>query len=154
MTTFKQLLLLAITAAAAANPLSSDADVDGLTKRGSACDQGDCPDFNAPFDLLYQRFVTPTPGGTVTTNAYYGRVNDCGKCDKIITNSNGCYDFKGCGRDQTICVDKGKSRAHRIWKDSNHKTCYHIATKYYGNCGVGLTNSAVYYSNGEIPCTW
>lgn len=134
---------------------SQEASVDaqGLTKRG-ACDQGDCPDFNAGFDFFAQRYVNAVNGQPIVYWGYWGRYNDCGQCSKIITSSDGCFSFTSCGRKQSICVDTKKFRAHRIWQDVNHKTCYSIAAAYYGNCGVVLTNSNVYHPTGEVACNW
>ncbi|CEJ93618.1 hypothetical protein VHEMI09196 [[Torrubiella] hemipterigena] len=129
-------------------------EILGLNKRGGPCSQGDCPDFNAPFDFFSQRFVIPVNGSAITTWAYFGRVNDCGKCHKINTSKDGCWDVTSCGRKQNICVDSGKARAHRIWRDNGHKTCYKMTRTDLGNCGVGLTNSIIWHPAGETACNW
>jgi hypothetical protein len=132
----------------------AQSDANELSKRGSACDQGDCPDFNAGFDFLTQRFVNAFQGSPIITFAYAGRVNDCGQCHRLFTSKDGCFDFTSCGRAQQICVDSGKARAHRIWKDNGHKTCYRADRHDYGNCGVGLTNSIIWSSGAETACNW
>lgn len=136
------------------NYVGEHPEVLGLTKRGGPCKQGDCPDFNAGFDFFSQRFVIPVNGSAITTWAYFGRVNDCKKCHKINTSKDGCWNFTSCGRKQNICVDTHKARAHRIWRDKNHRTCYKMSRKDLGNCGVGVTNSIIWHPTGEIPCTW
>ncbi|KAK1853123.1 hypothetical protein CCHR01_04261 [Colletotrichum chrysophilum] len=116
--------------------------------------KGDCPDFNAAFDFFSQRYVNAVNGGAVVTWGYYGRWNDCGQCGRIQISGDGCFDFTSCGRKQSICVDTGHARAHRIWHDVGHKTCYNAARADLGNCGVVLTNSIIWYPTGETVCNW
>jgi hypothetical protein len=92
------------------------------------CDQGECPDYDAGFDLVYTFVAVPVPGSnpgdpplTIFSSDSYIRVNDCDQCLRHKVGSSlggqvpgGCYDFKACGREQSICVDPGNYRAHRI----------------------------------------
>lgn len=134
--------------------IDANPDANALTKRGGPCSQGNCPDFNAPFDFFSQRYVNAIDGRPLVTWAYYGRWNDCGQCGKILISKSGCWDFTSCGRKQSICVDTGKARAHRIWHDVNHKTCYKATRSDLGNCGVVLTNSVIWHPAGETACNW
>lgn len=156
MTTLKQILMaIAATAVSVhASPVSPNVDDNVLAARSGACNQGDCPDFNAAFDLYYRRSILPVNGSAITVETYEGRINDCGKCQKIFTNKDGCFNFTSCGRKQNICVDFRRSRAHRIWKDNNHKSCYHIKADYFGNCGIATSNSASYHPDRGIPCNF
>jgi hypothetical protein len=136
--------------------LSTDSHLNASapTQRSGACDQGACPDFFANFDFFTQRFVNAIWGNPVIVYGYAGRVNDCGQCVRVDTDQGGCYDFTTCGRAQQICVDSSKARAHRIWKDNGHKTCYKADRHDYGNCGIGLTNSIIWSSGAETACNW
>jgi hypothetical protein len=128
-----------------------------LTKRGAsgACDQGDCPDFNAGFDFYAQHIVAPI--GNTNTNywAYWGRYNDCNQCSKLQqTSKDGCFDFTSCGRPQNICVDINNSRAHRIWKDNKAKECYRITRDNLGSCSSPVVESWVAHPVEKIACNW
>lgn len=143
-------------------------DLD-IVARGSACSQGDCPDFNASFDLVYTFTAVPEPPDsscpgcpplTIFSSNSAIRVNDCKKCMRKKVGSSlggsvpgGCYSFKGCGRAQTICVDPGKYRAHRIWKDKNHKTCYRMKVENLGGCGF-VKSRIILRPDGTTACNW
>jgi hypothetical protein len=143
--------------------ISSNPAKDVLTKRGGACDQGTCPDYNAAFDLVYTFTAVPVGGDpplTIFDSNSDIRVNDCGQCLRQKVGSSlgnsvpgGCYDFKTCGRDQTICVDPGKYRAHRIWKDNGHKTCYNMKVDDLGDCGP-VKSRIILHPSGETACNW
>lgn len=124
-----------------------------LAKRSGACHQGKCPDFNAGFDLFEQHWVVPVWGSAAVYWTYSGRWNDCGQCGEVPTSKGGCFDFTSCGRKQNICIDYKKARAHRIWKDNGHKTCYKIDRAFIGGCGV-LAEATIDHPVGEVPCTW
>lgn len=142
---------------------------DGITLYSGPCEQGACPDHHATFDLLYSFVAVPVPPSTdcpgcppLTTfeSRSVIRVNDCGKCMgyKVGTNlgltvPGGCWSFKACGRDQVICVDPGKSRSHRIWKDKGHKTCYKMKSERLGSCGFIKTRILV-SPNDQTACNW
>jgi hypothetical protein len=127
---------------------------NGLVKKSGACGQGDCPDFHAAFDFYSQHYLQVIEGKPIIYWAYWGRWNDCGQCGRTLTSKDGCFNFTSCGRKQSICVDSSKARAHRVWHDVGHKTCYNAARADYGNCGVGQTNSIIWYPSGETECTW
>ncbi|KAI8265799.1 hypothetical protein K4K58_010682 [Colletotrichum sp. SAR11_239] len=134
--------------------INAHPDANGLTKKSGPCSQGDCPDFNAAFDFFSQRYVNTVNGGAIVTWGYYGRWNDCGQCGRIQISGDGCFDFTSCNRKQSICVDTGHARAHRIWHDVGRKTCYNAARADLGNCGVVLTNSIIWYPTEETACNW
>ncbi|KAM3486754.1 hypothetical protein MY8738_000248 [Beauveria namnaoensis] len=133
------------------------------------CSQGSCPDYNARFDLVYTFTAVPVPPSpdcpgcpplTIFSSNSDIRVNDCGQCLRKKVGSSlggsvpgGCYDFKACGRDQVICVDPGKYRAHRVWKDKGHKTCYKMKADNLGGCGFVKSRIIVHPEN-EVPCNW
>ncbi|KAI9148353.1 hypothetical protein HJFPF1_12184 [Paramyrothecium foliicola] len=130
----------------------------GLVKRG-ACDQGACPDFNAPFDLYQQHWVIPMWGGPVPLPplvywAHFGRWNDCGQCQNIPISGDGCFDFTGCGRPQNVCIDTHNARAHRIWKDTGDRGCWTLKLDFYRNCGPELVAARIWHPDNEVPCTW
>lgn len=139
---------------------------DTISTRAPAsgpCAQGECPDYSAPFDLVYQFTAVPVPGDPPTTifeSSSAIRVNDCGQCLYHKVGSNlgntvpgGCYDFNSCGRDQTICVDPGNTRAHRLWKDLNVKTCYHMQVEDLGSCGP-IKSRIVLHPDNTVACNW
>ncbi|KAK4222398.1 hypothetical protein QBC38DRAFT_460449 [Podospora fimiseda] len=123
------------------SPAPGKNSLGGIGIMSGPCNQGTCPDYFASFDLLYTLYSYP--------NNVYGafseiRVNDCNVCLRGTVASSyasgsilgGCYNFRTCNRDQEICVDPGKGRAHRRWKDNNHKTCYNMQYTNEGSCGV------------------
>ncbi|KAK2598142.1 hypothetical protein QQS21_005693 [Conoideocrella luteorostrata] len=132
-----------------------------MTVMGGACNQGTCPDFDKAFDMMYTwtQITTPGEGGapptTLVWNDFVVRVNDCGKCysHRVGSTHGGCYDFTACNRPQQICVDDGHNRAHRIWKDKNHKTCYRISQIGYGGCGP-VKARVIFRPDGETACNW
>lgn len=131
------------------------------------CSQGDCPDYGAPFDLMYAFVAVPQapacpdcPPTTIFSSNSYIRVNDCNDCQAHKVGSSlggsvpgGCYDFKGCGRAQTICVDPGNARAHRIWKDRGDKTCYSMKIERLGECGF-VKSRIILHPDKVVPCNW
>ncbi len=133
------------------------------------CSQGTCPDYKAPFDLVYTFTAVPVPPDpncpgcpplTIFSSNSDIRVNDCGKCLRKKVGSSlggsvagGCYNFKACGRDQVICVDPGKRRAHRIWKDKGHKKCYKMKVEGLGGCGF-VKSRIILHPDGQVPCNW
>ncbi|KAJ2978229.1 hypothetical protein NQ176_g3935 [Zarea fungicola] len=144
------------------NVARSDIDI-----RSGPCSQGTCPDYDAAFDLMYSFVAVPQPPAcpgcpptTIFSSDSYIRVNDCNNCQMHKVGSSlggavpgGCYDFNGCGRDQTICVDPGNYRAHRIWKDRNVKTCYHMKVEDLGGCGF-VKSRIILHPDNEVACTW
>lgn len=134
-----------------------------ISTRSGPCSQGDCPDYDAPFDLVYQFVAVPVQGNpplTIFESSSAIRVNDCGQClyHKIGSNlgnsvPGGCYDFTSCGRKQTICVDPGNTRAHRIWRDKNVKTCYSMKVERLGSCGP-IKTRIVLHPKGTVACSW
>ncbi|KAM3489679.1 hypothetical protein MY3957_007022 [Beauveria namnaoensis] len=162
----------AVTERVSPNPASASAaaakggDVGILS---GPCSQGSCPDYNARFDLVYTFTAVPVPPSpdcpgcpplTIFSSNSDIRVNDCGQCLRKKVGSSlggsvpgGCYDFKACGRDQVICVDPGKYRAHRVWKDKGHKTCYKMKADNLGGCGFVKSRIIVHPEN-EVPCNW
>lgn len=150
----------------APGPASSKNDVSILS---GSCEQGTCPDYFAPFDLVYTFIAIPQPPVpdcpscpplTYFTSNSDIRVSDCGQCLRQKVGSSlggqvpgGCYDFNACGRDQSICVDPGNTRAHRIWKDKGHKTCYRLKVEYLGECGF-IKSRIVLHPDGEVACNW
>ncbi|KAJ8496223.1 hypothetical protein ONZ45_g12539 [Pleurotus djamor] len=146
--------------------LSSDETIAPITNtsfqvQSGACDQGTCPDFNEPFDMVFTWFMqtTPSPGGappiTISTTDFAIRVNDCSQClrHKVGSINSGCYDFTACGRPQSICVDDGKMRGHRIWKDTGVRKCYRMPTVGLGDCGF-IVERTITWPEAEVPCTW
>jgi hypothetical protein len=155
------------------NDTSLEAIVEGSTPNpakddmgvfGGPCDQGVCPDYNAAFDAVYTFTAVPLPGQpgspplTIFSSDTYVRINDCGECQnhKLGSNLNqmtgGCWDFRSCGRDQTICLDPGNRRAHRIWKGYT-KTCYEMRLEYLGDCGFVKARD-ILRPIREVGCTW
>ncbi|RSM15188.1 hypothetical protein CDV31_005122 [Fusarium ambrosium] len=130
-----------------------------VTIMSGSCNQGSCPDYDKAFDMMYtwSQQSTPSPGGAppnvLVWNDFNIRVNDCGKCyiKRVGSTGGGCYDFTACGRAQSICVDSGKNRAHRIWKDNGHKTCYRVEQVGLGGCGI-IMMRVIYRPVGEIAC--
>ncbi|KAG5761169.1 hypothetical protein H9Q72_010719 [Fusarium xylarioides] len=128
---------------------------------------GTCPDYNAGFDLVYTFTAVPVPPSnpddpplTIFSSNSDIRVNDCNNCQRTKVGSSlggtvagGCLDFTSCGRPQTICVDPGKTRAHRIWKDKNVKTCYNLRVENLGDCGF-VKVRIVLHPTGETACNW
>lgn len=133
---------------------SSSSTTAALAKRSGPCDQGNCPDFSASFDLYEQRFVVPVGPSYVDIRYYFGRWNDCGQCGMVQTSSGGCFDFTSCGRPQSICIDQHQARAHRIWKDVNFKACYRNHVSYYGNCGIGVVATRIDHPVEQVACNW
>ena len=115
----------------------------------SECEQGACPDFFANWDYRIAFFWF----GDIADIFYKFRSNDCGFCQDLSTNADGCLDFTSCGRDQSICVDWYNGRAHRIWKDVNHKTCYSLTWHIVGDCGL-IKEQDIYRPYQEVPCNW
>ncbi|KAH8896516.1 hypothetical protein GQ53DRAFT_639833 [Thozetella sp. PMI_491] len=145
-----------ITNTTLADELLAWNDQQNLTKRSGSCSQGDCPDMNAAFDLLDQFTVIEQPGDPpipLFTETWSGRFNDCNQCGRIRTSGDGCFDFTSCGRPQNICIDRNNNRAHRIWKDVGHRTCYSIVWGIWGSCGFVQT-TMIWWPSGEVPCTW
>ncbi|KAG4253067.1 hypothetical protein FPRO03_07028 [Fusarium proliferatum] len=140
---------------------------DSMVILAGPCDQGTCPDYNAAFDLVYTFAAVPVPPSnpgdpplTIFSSNSDIRVNDCNNCQRTKVGSSlggtvagGCLDFTSCGRPQTICVDPGKYRAHRIWKDKNVKTCYNMKAENLGGCGF-VKSRIVLHPNGETACNW
>ncbi|KAJ4323568.1 hypothetical protein N0V84_004309 [Fusarium piperis] len=132
-----------------------------VTIMSGACSQGTCPDYDKAFDMMYTwtQQETPSPGGAppnvLVWNDFDIRVNDCGKCYKkrVGSTHGGCYDFTACGRPQSICVDSGNHRAHRIWKDNGHKTCYRVEEVGLGGCGMIMLR-VIFRVAGEVACNW
>ncbi|KAI3579928.1 hypothetical protein IWW34DRAFT_909383 [Fusarium oxysporum f. sp. albedinis] len=126
------------------------------------CEQGSCPDYSAAFDLVYTFTAVPVDGDpplTIFESQSSIRINDCNECliHKVGSNlgnsvPGGCWDFRSCGRDQTICVDPGNQRAHRIWK-GYVKKCYHMRVEYLGDCGF-IKSRIVLHPDAEVPCNW
>jgi hypothetical protein len=140
--------------------------------RKGACDQGTCPDYSAQFDLVYTFSATDVPGPAPDPHQppsppltlYHGgsdiRVNDCGQCYRREVGSGlgvnipgGCWDFTSCNRAQVICVDPGKNRAHRIWKDNGDKKCYGMKVERLGSCGPVKTRVVIHH-DADLPCNW
>ncbi|KAM3450068.1 hypothetical protein MY3296_006376 [Beauveria thailandica] len=160
----------AVTERVSPNPASASAKGSGdVGILSGPCSQGSCPDYNAAFDLVYTFTAVPVPPSpdcpgcpplTVFSSNSDIRVNDCGQCLRKKVGSSlggavpgGCYDFRACGRDQVICVDPGRYRAHRVWKDRGHKTCYKMKADYLGGCGFVKSRIIVHPEN-EVPCNW
>ncbi|KAF5621345.1 uncharacterized protein FTJAE_11374 [Fusarium tjaetaba] len=121
---------------------TTERPADSMVILAGPCEQGTCPDYNAAFDLVYTF------------------INDCNNCQRTKVGSSlggtvagGCLDFTSCGRAQTICVDPGKTRAHRIWKDKNVKTCYNLRVEDLGSCGF-VKSRIVLHPTGETACNW
>lgn len=125
------------------------------------CDQGTCPDYDKGFDMLYTWTMITSPGSggapptTLVWNDFDIRVNDCGQCyrKRVGSTGGGCYDFTACGRQQSICVDSGKDRAHRIWKDVNVKKCYRMGEIGMGDCGP-IQARVIWRPDQEVACNW
>ncbi|KAF1738358.1 hypothetical protein CRV24_000283 [Beauveria bassiana] len=161
----------AVTERVSPNPASAAAAAKGgdVGILSGPCSQGSCPDYNARFDLVYTFTAVPVPPSpdcpgcpplTIFSSNSDIRVNDCGQCLRKKVGSSlggsvpgGCYDFKACGRDQVICVDPGKYRAHHVWKDKGHKTCYKMKADSLGGCGFVKSRIIVHPEN-EVPCNW
>lgn len=151
---WNQDLSAAMTAATGSN--------DTFTVFSGACEQGECPDYHAAFDLVYQFTAVPVPGDpppTIFGSTSDIRVDDCGVCQRARVGSNlgdyvpgGCWDFNSCGREQQICVDPGNYRAHRIWK-GYVKTCYHMQVEILGECGYILGRDVI-HPIAEVACDW
>lgn len=129
-------------------------ELTALAKRSGGCNQGDCPDFFAAFDFYRQHYVTFSNGQALNYWFYWGRWNDCGQCGEVATSKDGCFDFTSCGRKQNICVDTGNSRAHRIWKDNGHKTCYKTKQDYLLPACPPVAASDITHPINEVACNW
>lgn len=127
-----------------------------LNKRSGGCNQGECPDFFASFDFYRQHIVTFNNVDGVALNYwfYWGRWNDCGQCGEVPTSNDGCFDFTSCGRKQSICVDAGNSRAHRIWKDRGDKSCYRVQRDYLLPVCPPVVASDITHPIEQVACTW
>ncbi|KAF9770295.1 hypothetical protein IL306_012197 [Fusarium sp. DS 682] len=149
-----------------ASPIDSITPADAVTIMGGPCQQGTCPDYKAGFDLVYTFSAVPVNGSpgspplTIFESSSAIRVNDCNKCYRHKVGSNlgnsvpgGCWNFTSCGRKQTICVDPGKTRAHRIWKDKNVKKCYRMKVENLGSCGT-IKSRVVLHPTGTTACNW
>lgn len=145
---------------------SSNPEKDVVSVLSGPCQQGTCPDYKAAFDLVYTFTAVPVNGQpgdpplTIFESRSDIRVNDCKKCYRHKVGSNigesvpgGCYNFTSCGRKQVICVDPGKYRAHRIWKDKGHKTCYRMKVERLGGCGF-IKSRIVLHPIRTIACNW
>lgn len=126
---------------------------DGLVQILSGCDQGNCPDHNALFDFIKVFWWDSSSEHNIAYYLYHVRVNDCDSCQGISTSNDGCVDFNSCGRDQNICVDINNNRAHRIWKDNGHKTCYSIQWEVIGSCGLAA-ETHIFWPLAEVACNW
>jgi hypothetical protein len=127
-----------------------DKGLVSVREQQSGCDQHLCPDHNAAVDLFSWSKVY-----------WFVRVNDCGACDSIMTDEDGCVSIKSCGREQNICVDYKRLRMHRIYKDNNAKDCFRMENTDNGGdhtCGIGPGNVATrpwsWSSREKIPCNW
>ncbi|KAJ0274752.1 hypothetical protein COL940_009148 [Colletotrichum noveboracense] len=183
MTTLKQVLITLSAAAVSvhASPLSADSTATAIigapepavTEVSKPLKGKELEDFvpythegaidvtNTTLGFELVKFIDAHPDANGLTKrsgpltwGYYGRWNDCGQCGRIQISGDGCFDFTSCGRKQSICVDTGHARAHRIWHDVGHKTCYNAARADLGNCGVVLTNSIIWYPTGETAYNW
>ncbi|KAM0351766.1 hypothetical protein ACHAPU_002278 [Fusarium lateritium] len=112
------------------------------------CKQDGCPDYHPPFDLMYtldgefkERYLGHSR--RFDKNAFASnsaiRVCDYDRCilKQIGTGIFGevpgrCWEFNLCDRPQTICINPGNSRAHRVWGDTSDKKCYDMRTKHLG----------------------
>ncbi len=134
---------------------------DQLSARGGACNQGKCPDYNKGFDMMYTWTMINQPGSggappaPLVWNDFDIRVNDCGKCyrHRVGSTHGGCYKFTACGRPQTICVDSGKDRAHRVWRDKNVKKCYKMQEIGLGGCGP-VQARVIWKPERQVACNW
>ncbi|KAH7205807.1 uncharacterized protein BKA55DRAFT_530288 [Fusarium redolens] len=145
---------------------------DIVTIMSVACEQGTCPDYSALFDLVYTFTAITSPGipdpndpGKIPPSLTIFeaksdiRVEDCGQCQRQKIGSTmidvvpgGCLDFTSCGRAQTICVDPGKRRAHRIWKDNGDKRCYGMKVERLGGCGFIKNRMVIHPSFVVASC--
>ncbi|KAI9172656.1 hypothetical protein HJFPF1_02165 [Paramyrothecium foliicola] len=93
---------------------------DVISLMSGACSQGNCPDYNAAFDLVFTFVAVPVMGDpdspplTLFEGSSDIRANDCKKCSRKKVGSSlgnsvvgGCYDFTGCGRKRSIYIDPG-----------------------------------------------
>lgn len=127
--------------------MSPRAEAAKLVDVLSGCNQGSCPDRNAPFDML-----------VVQGKAYFYfvRVNDCGQCMSFLTSFDGCVDFTSCGQQKSVCVDGRKLRAHWLNKKTGRRYCYKLQQHVTGKCQCqGLPCHPFTVTPGnEVPCTW
>jgi hypothetical protein len=127
--------------------------VRAMPAPASECSQGACPDFSANFDFIQSFWQDHSSEHNIIWYTYDVRVKDRGDCVDTSTSRDGCVDFNSCGRDQNICMDYPNQRAHRIWKDNGHKTCYSMTTHWIGDCGL-RAQPTITYPYEEVPCTW
>lgn len=131
---------------------------DILTRGGTGCSQGECPDYDAGVDLIYQWTVIPQPGFEgappipLVTMEYHGRWNDCDKCGRVKTSGDGCFSFTGCVK-QDVCIDQKNNRMHRIYKDTGLKKCWAMKGTDLGGCGF-VKETFIWTPTDEIPCNW
>ncbi|KAF4995274.1 hypothetical protein FGRMN_5239 [Fusarium graminum] len=134
-----------------------------------ACKQDECPDYHAPFDLMYTLDADFEPrylGQSLASekNVFASnsviRVGDCDRCmvKQVGTGlfgevPGGCWEFDLCDRPQTICIDPGNTRAHHVWRDSGDKKCYHMRIQHLGRC-FSWRNRILLLPDAEVPCDW
>lgn len=129
--------------------LKSHRILDGEMSTMSGCEQGPCPDFDARVDLFTWGF-----------NYWWVRINDCGECHSKRTSSDGCVDITTCGRRQSICIDRGRSRMHRIWTDIGARECYRVehtvdGTPYCGTLPGGFpARPSIWTQRQQVDCSW
>ncbi|KAJ8501526.1 hypothetical protein ONZ45_g12110 [Pleurotus djamor] len=114
------------------------------------CDQGGCPDLSKAFDMVF----TEWNNGGFYAVEYDIRVTDCGQCHSHYAGSGngGCFNFNGCNRPQTICVDDRNNRGHRIWRDTGDKGCFRMSSIDLGDCGG--SHKRLISPEAEVACTW
>ncbi|OIW30933.1 hypothetical protein CONLIGDRAFT_630845 [Coniochaeta ligniaria NRRL 30616] len=126
----------------------NDTTAGNLTVQ-SGCYQGDCPDFDASFDLLtsqglyYAHFLR-----------YNHRTDYCNECHQWEVNGGGCKDFTICGHDFSMCVDIGMMRAHRYL--DGKKDCFLLEQNDLGYCYCQnvACRPFVLTPKAKVACTW
>ncbi|KAM0437913.1 hypothetical protein ACHAPT_002278 [Fusarium lateritium] len=142
-------------------PEETSANTGDVTLMSGPCNQGTCPDFDKGFDMMYTWSMQSQPGvggappTTLVWNDFVIRVNDCGKCysHRVGGTGGGCWDFTSCNRAQSICVDDRNNRAHRVWKDNGHKTCYRMSQVGMGGCGI-IQARVIFRPDATTACNW
>ncbi|CEJ83897.1 hypothetical protein VHEMI03293 [[Torrubiella] hemipterigena] len=142
---FTVTLIMALASAVCATP----ANLTPKSAQSGPCAQGDCPDNNSEFDMVY----TNESGNT----SDYIRVKDgcTGNCFSHFTGGGGggCSRTQLCGRWQNICVDPTNGRASRHFEDTNETQCFDLDHQDLGACpGTNIFNRQVFRPINQRGC--
>jgi hypothetical protein len=109
----------------------------------SNCQQGNCPDFAAPFDGIYR----PTGEGS---GEYGVRVRFAERCYEFETSRDMCVRFKRLDSHK-ICIDQDNKSAQWIRLSDGATKCYIIRDKKYICSMIG---PQLVYTPTQVACDW